>query len=217
MVSREGFGIIATLAFFAAFLGLLGYFRDNTLIIILAGITAVMFLFAIYFFRDPRRMPPVSSNVIVSPSDGTVIEVVECEEKEYIEGSVTRVSIFLSLFNVHVNYVPFSGTVDFLKYERGKFFRANTEDAFEKNAHTLIGLKTKHGKLVFRQSVGLVARRIVCHLRYGDNVKTGKKFGIMKFGSRMDVYFPAWATVTVKVGEKLIGAESIIGEVVESK
>lgn len=216
-MSKEGFGIIFTLAFFVLFLMALGYYRENVPILILSGIAFVLFVFTIFFFRDPKRTPPTDLNVIVSPSDGIVIEVEDCEEKEYIEGPVTRVSIFLSLFNVHVNYVPFSGTVDFLKYERGNYFRANTDDAFKKNAHTLIGLKTQHGKLVFRQSVGLVARRIVCHLRYGDKVKIGDKFGIMKFGSRMDVYFPDWAEVTVKVGDKLTGAESIIGEVIENR
>lgn len=217
MISKEGFGIIFTLACFTALFGTLGYFQDNLLVLIFSGISCVLFIFTIFFFRDPKRTSPTDPNVIVSPSDGTVIEVEECEENEYIEGPVTRVSIFLSLFNVHVNYVPFSGVVDFLKYERGQFFRANTDAAYKKNVHTLIGLQTQHGTLVFRQSVGLVARRIVCHLRYGDKVKTGDKFGIMKFGSRMDVYLPAWARVTAKVGDKLTGAESIIGEVVENK
>lgn len=216
-MSKEGFGIVFTLAFFSVFLGALGYFRNSPLLLILAGIAFLLFVFTIYFFRDPKRVPPTDPNVIVSPSDGTVIEIVECQEKEYIEGTVTRISIFLSLLNVHVNYVPYSGIVDFLKYERGKFFKADTEDAVEQNAHTLIGLQTEHGKLAFRQSVGFVARRIVCHLRYGNEVKTGQKFGIMKFGSRMDIYLPGWAKTKVKVGDKLTGAESIIGEVVENK
>jgi len=216
-VSKEGFGIILTLAVFVAFLGTLGYYRNDKMVLILAGITFLLFVFSIYFFRDPKRTPPTDPCVLVSPADGTVIEVEEYEEKEYIAGPVTRVSIFLSLMNVHVNYVPYSGVVEYLKYDKGQFFKADTENAFEQNAHTMIGLKTEHGKLVFRQSVGMIARRIVCNLRYGDSVKTGEKFGIMKFGSRMDVYIPAWAKVTVKVGDKLTGAESIIGEVVESK
>ena len=216
-MSKEGFGIIFTLAFFSVFLVALGYFSNSPLILILAGVALLLFVFTIYFFRDPKRVPPTDPNVIVSPADGTVIEIIDCEEKDYIEDTVTRVSIFLSLLNVHVNYVPYSGTVDFLKYERGKYFKADTEDAIEQNAHTLIGLKTEHGKLVFRQSVGLIARRIVCHLRYDNKVKTGQKFGVMKFGSRMDVYLPAWATVTIKVGDKVTGAESIIGEIVENK
>ena len=210
-MSREGYGIIFVLFLFVILFGFIGIFNNNILMRLLAVITLTLFIFTIYFFREPTRIPPKGPNVIVAPSDGVVLEIAKIEEHEFIQGPATRISIFLSLMDVHVNYVPISGTVEFVKYERGKYFRANTDEASEENAHTKIGLETAFGKIVFKQSVGMVARRIVCHLRYGDKVTTGQKFGVIKFGSRLEVFLPPWATIKTSVGDRLKGAETIIG------
>jgi phosphatidylserine decarboxylase len=211
MLSKEGYGIITVLFFFVGLFLSIGIVNNNILMYILAGFTFVLFSFTIYFFREPARQVPQGPNIIVAPSDGLVIGIHEIEESEFIQGTTIRISIFLSLFDVHVNYVPIAGTVDFVKYERGKFFRANTDNALKKNAHTKIGLTTAFGKIVFKQSVGMIARRIVCNLRYGNKVTTGQKFGFIKFGSRLDVYLPSWAQVQVNVGDRLKGSETQIG------
>ncbi|NIA28612.1 MAG: phosphatidylserine decarboxylase family protein [Actinobacteria bacterium] len=212
---KEGFGIIAVLAFFAALFGYLYFQCDNILMAVFAGMTFILALFSIYFFRDPLRKPPSDTGVIVSPADGRVVEVVEIEEPIFMGEKTTRVAIFLSLFNVHVNYVPFAGIVDYIKYSKGKYLRADRPEASEENVHTFIGLKTEYGKLVFKQSVGIIARRIICYLHLGDEVTTGQKFGLMKFGSRMEVYVPSWATVNVKKGDRLRAAESVIATINE--
>ena len=215
MLSKEGFGIIFVLAGFVALFFYLGYHQRNNPMLVLGAITLVLFAFSIYFFRDPLRVPPDDPRAIVSPADGKIVEVDRVEEPEFIEGEATRIAIFLSLFDVHVNYVPYEGTVEYLKYRRGKFLPAYRDEASEENVQTIIGLQTRHGKLVFKQMVGIMARRIVCRLRYGDHVRTGQKFGIIKFGSRMEVYLPAWATVNVKVGDRVKAAESVIAYVNE--
>ncbi|NOY58062.1 MAG: phosphatidylserine decarboxylase family protein [Calditrichaeota bacterium] len=212
---KEGFGIVGVLAFFAALFGYLYFQDDNILMAVFAGMTLFLAVFSIYFFRDPLRKPPSDTGVIVSPADGRVVEVAEIEEPIFMGEKTTRVAIFLSLFNVHVNYVPFAGVVDYIKYSRGKYLRADRPEASEENVHTFIGLKTEHGKLAFKQSVGIIARRIICYLRLGDEVTTGQKFGLMKFGSRMEVYVPSWATVNVKKGDRLRAAESVIATINE--
>lgn len=214
-ISREGFGIIIVLLVFVVLFGYLGFVGQNILMKVFSVITFLLLAFTIFFFRDPKRTPPREENVIVSPADGTVIEIKEVEEPDFIQGPAQRISIFLSLFNVHINYIPISGTVEFLQYKRGSYLRANLPEASEKNVHTKIGLETAFGKILFKQSVGMIARRIVCHLRYGNRVTTGQKFGIMKFGSRMEVYIPSWAKVTIHPGDKVTGAETIIGVVSE--
>ena len=216
MISREGYGIILVLFFFIILFTIIGIYNNNVLMYIFAAITFFLFGFTIYFFREPSRNVPTGKDIIVAPSDGLVLGIEEIEEPDFIQGSVTRISIFLSLFDVHVNYVPLSGTVELVKYEKGKFFRANTQSASKENAHSKIGLETAYGKIVFKQSVGMIARRIVCHLRYGDKVTTGQKFGFIKFGSRLEVFCPSWVVVKVNVGERLKGAETIIGVICEN-
>ncbi len=212
---KEGLGIIAVLLLFAAMFGFLYFQYDNILMAIFAVIALSLALFSIYFFRDPLRQPPNEKGFIVSPADGRVVEIVEIEEPVFIGEKTTRVALFLSLFNVHVNYVPIAGVVDYIKYSRGKYLRADRPEASEENVHTFIGLETEYGKLAFKQSVGMIARRIVCYLRLGDKVTTGQKFGLMKFGSRMEVYVPCWATVNVKIGDRLRAAESVIATINE--
>ncbi len=215
MISKEGFSTIFGLAAFAVVMLLLGLFTPGKVAFVLAGISFGLSLWSIYFFRDPLRKAPDDPNVIVSPAEGKVIDIDRVTEGEFIEGPVTRVSIFMSLFNVHVNYVPYSGQVDYVRYHRGKNRPAMTEAASRWNVNWLTGLQTSHGKLAFKQITGFMARRIVNHLRYGDKVQTGQKYGIIKFGSRMEVYLPDWASVTVKKGDQVRAGESVIAVVNE--
>ncbi len=210
-MNREGVPTVLGLAAFTIMVGWLGLAFNFVNMTILAALGVVFTLFSIYFFRDPKRIPPDDASSIVSPADGKVIEVDVFHETEFIEGDAKRVVIFLSLFNVHVNYVPFAGIVDFIRFQRGTNVRANLPSAIQ-NVNILTGLKTARGKLAFRQSTGMVARRLVNHLRLGDAVKTGQKFGIIKFGSRMEVYLPTQAEIKVSVGDIVRAGESTIAE-----
>jgi phosphatidylserine decarboxylase len=181
-------------------------------LIILAGL---MFLFTFWFFRDPDRTIPEQAkndtSYIVSPADGTITEIVEEFEKHYLKTNSKRITIFLSPLNVHVNRNPASGIVEFYDYERGKKLIANNPKASELNEQSRIGLKTDFGKkILYKQIVGTVARRVVCGLKIGDKAQIGERFGMMKFGSRMDIAIPIESEISIKIGDKVIAGETII-------
>jgi len=211
-VSREGLPTILGLTAFGFLMGIVGFQYKAFYLLALCGIVLLFALFSIYFFRDPKRVPPDRSNCVVSPADGKVIAVDVVQEKEFLDGEAKRIAIFLSLLDVHVNYVPFKGTVDYIRYNRGKFFRADRPEASVHNANILTGLETVYGKIAFKQSTGMIARRIVNYLKLDDEVGTGQKFGIIKFGSRMEVYLPPTAVLTTQVGDNVRAGESIIAE-----
>jgi len=179
--------------------------------VIAGGLT----LFTFYFFRDPNRTVPAEAvanpGAVLSPGDGKVVQIIPAVEKEFIGGSVTQVSIFLSPLNVHVNRIPISGSVGYFKYVVGKYVVAFHEKSSELNERTEIGVNTPRGKILFKQIAGYVARRIVCPLRQGDRVTIGERFGMIKFGSRVDVLFPEGSTIRVKVGDVCVGGETIVG------
>lgn len=215
-MNKEGLGTIIGLGIIAAVLGFLGFVYSTPPVIVFFWFDVILFLFSIYFFRDPQRIPPDDPHIIVSPADGRIILVVDEHERDFLKERVTRISIFLSLFDVHVNYTPYEGAVDYVRYNRGKNYRANSDRAFAENANAFVGLVTPYGKLAFRQSTGLFTRRIVCRLRIGEHVKTGQKYGMIKFGSRMDVYLPSWAQISCKVGDRLRAGESVIARIDEN-
>mgnify|MGYP005847489741 CR=1 FL=1 len=216
-MSKEGVPTVIGVLGFAVLLLLIGRHYGNVVILTLAAIVGVAGLFSIYFFRDPLRIPPADPYAVVSPCDGTVIAVETVDEREYIQGRSERIAIFMSVLSVHVNYVPFRGVVEFMRFARGKYLRADLPEASTHNVHMLTGLMTPYGKLMFKQSTGAVARRLVNHLKIGDRVETGQKFGIIKFGSRMEVYLPPCAVVNVKVGEKVTAGESVIAVIHEKE
>jgi phosphatidylserine decarboxylase len=209
-MNREGVPTVAGLTIFALLVGWFGLRYGFVFLLIIAGMSLALALFSLYFFRDPKRTPPDAKNVVLSPADGKIIAIDEIQESEFIEGPAKRVAIFLSLFNVHVNYVPFTGVVDLVRFQRGSNVRADLPEASTHNVNILTGLETEHGKLAFKQSTGMVARRLVNYLRLGDSVQAGQKFGIIKFGSRMEVYLPMHAEVTVKLGDRVKAGETIV-------
>ena len=216
-MNKEGIPTVIGLILFAVFLGWAGRHFENVLLLILAGLAASAALFSLYFFRDPRRIPPANPLAIVSPCDGKVIGIETVEETEYIQGRTTRIAIFMSVFSVHVNYVPFRGVVEYMRFFRGKYYRADLPEASTHNVHILTGLETPYGKLAFKQSTGMIARRLVNYLKVGDKVETGQKFGIIKFGSRMEVFLPACAEINIKIGESVTAGESVIAVINEEK
>jgi len=177
---------------------------------ILAVIPVLLAAFFLWFFRDPERTAPLGIGLVVSPGDGVV------SEAEWIEttaGSRIRVSVFLNVFNVHVNRVPVGGRVTTVDYREGEFMNAMNPESAVMNEQTLITIEEESGHSVsFKQISGLLARRIVCNLKAGETVQRGQRMGLIKFGSRVDVLMPAESTLMVKVGDHVKGGVTVIGQ-----
>ncbi|MCX6135131.1 MAG: phosphatidylserine decarboxylase family protein [Ignavibacteriales bacterium] len=179
---------------------------------VISGSALVLLMLTVNFFRDPNRSTPPGENLIIAPADGKIIAVREVDEKEYLRAKATVISIFMSPLNVHVNRNPISGTVGHLRYVKGEYFAAFEEKASEKNEQMLIGIENPKGRVLFKQIAGFVARRIVCTLKMGEQVKAGDRFGMIKFGSRVDVFVPVRAAVNAKVGDLTVAGETVLAE-----
>jgi phosphatidylserine decarboxylase len=176
------------------------------------GVAFIVLVLTVNFFRDPDRSTPPGQSLIVSPADGKIIAVRQVEEKEYVGSKATLVSIFMSPLNVHVNRTPITGTVRYLRYVEGEYFAAFEDKASEKNEQMVIGIENERGRVLFKQIAGFVARRIVCKLTMGQPVKAGERFGMIKFGSRVDVFIPAQSVVRAKVGDVTVAGETVLAE-----
>lgn len=185
----------------------------------------VMTLWCIYFFRNPVRVTPILSgtnknNLIISPADGRVIEISKITPDEEIGlpvGNWTRVCVFMNVFDVHVNRSPMLGKIFYKNYIPGSFFNASLDKASSENERLILGMETENGKkIAFVQIAGLVARRIICDVGIGSLLKAGEVFGLIRFGSRVDIYFPSDVSVMVLKGQKMIAGETIIGDFTKS-
>lgn len=173
---------------------------------------APVFVFVVAFFRDPERIVPVDENSIVSPADGRVIKIEKVFEGRLLKGDALKISIFMNVFNVHVNRAPASGRVAKILYNPGKFFNASLDKASMENEQNALLLECGPGRrLMFNQIAGLIARRIVCRVKAGDSLKKGERFGMIRFGSRLDVYIPAASRVNIKINDKVKAGTSIVG------
>lgn len=182
----------------------------------LGWISAIITLWIVYFFRDPERVSPEGNNLVISPADGVVQKIETAlppEELNMKEQEMTRISVFLNIFNVHVNRVPASGTITKVHYKEGKFFNAALDKASTHNERQSCLLKTTNGaEIAFCQIAGLIAKRIVCDLDNNQKVTAGERFGIIRFGSRMDIYLPKETKISIKEGQIAIGGETILAE-----
>ena len=212
MIAPDGLKIILITSVIFILLVIANIFYPNLYLKIITIITGILFVFNFFFFRDPERAVPAGSNIIVSPADGTIIKIAEVNEPYYFKEKVVCVSIFLSVLNIHVNRIPISGKVDFFKYIEGKFFPAFDDKASENNEQTVIGIKNSKVRVLFKQIAGIIARRVVCNISEGDSVNIGNRFGIILYGSRVDMFFPANVKLNVKNKDKVIGGVTIIGE-----
>lgn len=219
MIAREGYSIIAVVAGLALVLGI-GAVRLQSLVwqvpILVLAIGSLAF--TLYFFRDPDRTPPAEAqrNGILAPADGRVVEIVEEHEPLYIEGPATRISIFLSPLDVHVNRVPAAGIIEYAEYRPGEYVVAWHPKASKKNERSEFGLRHPSGtKLVFKQIAGAVARRIEYDIALGETVTAGQRFGIVKFGSRMDVLVPPSVELSVKEGQTVRAGETVLARLPE--
>ncbi|MEA2031820.1 MAG: phosphatidylserine decarboxylase family protein [candidate division Zixibacteria bacterium] len=211
MIVKDGwpFILIALVLTVVLLLGALKW--DSLLLIILSSLLAVITLFMAFFFRNPDRIIPDVPLSILASADGRIVKI-ESFNHPYVDGPATRISIFLSVFDVHVNRVPVSGIIDYVKYNPGKFFPAFEDKASDLNEQTEIGLTMPEGqRLVFTQIAGILARRIVCNLKKGDTVSAGERFGMIRFGSRCDIILPEESTLKVKIGDRVKGGTTIIG------
>jgi len=214
MITKYGYDVFFTIAGICV----VGVFLASVFVepkIVKYGCIALsvgLFAFAANFFRDPERTTPAGDNLIVSPADGKVIVVKKVNEGEFFGTEAVQISIFMSPLNVHVNRNPVSGRVTYVRYVEGEYFAAFEEKASEKNEQMIIGMEGAKGKVLFKQIAGFVARRIVCTLKEGDEVKAGERFGMIKFGSRVDVFAPTSAVVRVSVGDVAVAGETVLGE-----
>lgn len=168
--------------------------------------------FVLFFFRVPNRMRVGADNQVTSVADGRVVIIDKVTENEFIKGECIQVSVYMDFFNVHVNYWPIDGEVAYYKYHPGKYMLAYLPKASELNEHTSVAVKSQYGDVFFRQIAGTFARRIVCHAEKGNKIHKADECGIIKFGSRIDMFLPVDAEVKVKLGENVRGSETIIAE-----
>jgi phosphatidylserine decarboxylase len=176
----------------------------------LAGVSGLLLLFVLNFFRDPERTVPNEERVIVSPGDGKVVEIVE-EKDALLDEPYQRISIFLNVFNVHVQRTPVAGRIEQIKYNKGKFLNAASHKASLDNEQNSMIIHTGQEKVLVKQIAGLIARRIVCWAKEGDNYSLGQRFGLIRFGSRVDLFLPLNAEIKVSLGDHVAGGSSIIG------
>ncbi|MCZ6701430.1 MAG: phosphatidylserine decarboxylase family protein [Ignavibacteria bacterium] len=216
MFTKYGYTTIGIIAIISFLLIVLGIFLNNNIARIgLFVLAFILISFTLYFFRDPDRIPPAKENIVVSPADGRVLFVKKVVDNKFINGKANQISIFMSPLNVHVNRIPISGTVEYFDYTEGRYVAAFEDKASELNERTEIGITNKNGKIFFTQVAGFIARRIVNELNMGEGVKIGERFGMIKFGSRVDVVAPLNWKPNVKKDESVIAGETILFELVE--
>ncbi len=201
-VAREGivFIVIAALLMLGAYAFALS--RRSAPVWLLAFALTLVALWVVYFFRDPERTGERGDNLVIAPADGRIVMITEVEEPAFLHGRAIRISIFMNIFNVHVNRYPVAGTVRFVHYNPGKFLNAATEKSSLENEQSSVGIETNGRRILVRQIAGLIARRIVTYSREGEQVEQGERLGIIRFGSRVDVFVPTNSEILVRLGQK---------------
>lgn len=210
--AREGipFILIALALAAAAFAGAL--VRRSWPLWLLAFVLTLLVLWVAYFFRDPERTGPRGDRLVVSPADGRVIDIKEVDEPAFLHGRAIRISVFMNVFNVHVNRYPVSGKVAYVHYNPGKFLNAAADKASLENEQSSIGVQAGPHRVLFRQIAGLIARRIVTYSREGDDAEQGERMGLIRFGSRVDVFVPVGSTVKITLGERPQAGVTVLAE-----
>lgn len=177
-----------------------------------AFVLLLLALWVAYFFRDPERVGERGPSLVVSPADGKLIMITEVDEPSFIHGRAIRLSIFMNVFNVHVNRYPVSGKIGYVHYNKGKFFNAAAEKSSLENEQMSVGIEAPSYRVLVRQIAGLIARRIVTYSKIGQEVKQGDRMGIIRFGSRVDVFLPPGSTIRAKLGDATTAGVTVLGE-----
>ena len=205
IIAQEGYPFIIFSLVITVFISFFGNFW---LIILMFAIT----FFVVWFFRNPERSFQDEEKLVISPADGKVIKIDDVEVTGTIAGKFKKVSIFMNVFNVHVNRTPYSGQIETINYHEGKFFSANLDKASMDNERNEVMIRTEDGRTLWAvQIAGFIARRIVCWLNVGTPVKKGERFGLIRFGSRVDIYLPEDSKISVKLGDKVKAGETPLG------
>ena len=208
--AREGLSLIAMAALIAVVAFALALTRRSWPLWLLAFALTLVALWVAYFFRDPERTGDRGDRLVVAPADGKVVMITTVDEPLFVRGKATRVSIFMNIFSVHVNRYPVSGVVRFVDRKAGKFLNAATEASSMANEQTSVGIESSAGRILVRQIAGLIARRIVTYSKEGDAVRQGDRMGLIRFGSRVDVFVPTDATLPVSVGDLTFAGVTVV-------
>ena len=203
-MARPGIPIVLFFGAITVLCAFIVHFFDATWLRYATVFFAAFSVFIIYFFRDPERTAPEGEDLFVSPADGRVLQIIRVPEG-------IRVDVFMSVFNVHVNRIPCLGRVERITYYPGRFFSAFRDKASDENERLVIEIARGEKRVIVKQIAGLIARRIVCHLKEGDVVHTGERFGMIKFGSRVDLTLPAGTEIKVRMGDRVKAGQTVMG------
>ncbi|HEU4748870.1 MAG TPA: phosphatidylserine decarboxylase family protein [Gemmatimonadaceae bacterium] len=210
--AREGLIFIAIAALLTAGAFALAVSRRSWGLWLAAIVLLLLTLWVAYFFRDPERTGERGSSLVVAPADGKLIMITEVDEPNFVRGRAIRLSIFMNVFNVHVNRYPVDGDVTWVHYNEGKFLNAAVEKSSLENEQMSVGIETGKHRILVRQIAGLIARRIVTYSKPGDKAKQGERMGIIRFGSRVDVFIPTTSTVRASLGDVTAAGVTILAE-----
>ncbi|HET7456098.1 MAG TPA: phosphatidylserine decarboxylase family protein [Gemmatimonadaceae bacterium] len=210
--AKEGYVFIAVAALVAVAAFALALNRRSWPLWLLAFVILLVAIWVAYFFRDPERTGERGDRLVVAPADGRVVMITDVDEPLFIKGKATRISIFMNVFSVHVNRYPVSGTVGYVQHSPGKFLNAAVEQASLENEQASVGVEAGGRRVLVRQIAGLIARRIITYSKVGDRAEQGSRFGLIRFGSRVDVFVPAGSVVRAKVGEDTVAGTTVIAE-----
>jgi phosphatidylserine decarboxylase len=214
MFTKYGYTTLGIISIVVFIVISLSFFINNNYFKAILIILGVFFLiFSLNFFRDPERTPPNRKDVVVAPADGKILLIKDVENNRFITGKAKQVSIFMSPLNVHVNRIPIDGTVKHVRYIEGKFIAAFEDKADEENERSEFVIESSHGNVLFTQVAGFIARRIVYEMTEGEEVKMGERFGMIKFGSRVDVVVPANWILKVNKDDIVTAGETILFEI----
>ena len=210
--AREGYLFIGIAAVAAAAAFALALARRSWTLWLLAVIITLIALWVAYFFRDPERTGDRGATLVVAPADGRLIMMTEVDEPSFMQGRALRMSIFMNVFNVHVNRYPVDGVVRYVHYNKGKFINAAAEKSSLENEQMSVGIEARTTRVLVRQIAGLIARRIVTYSKVGDTVRQGDRMGMIRFGSRVDVFVPPGTTIRAKVGDLTTAGVTVLAE-----
>ncbi len=210
--AREGLSFILIAALVAVGAFGVALSRRSWPLWLLAFLLTVVALWVAYFFRDPTRTGQRGDQLVISPADGKVVMVTEVDEPMYLKSRATRVSIFMNVFNVHVNRYPVSGVVRFVERKPGRFLNAARDEASLENEQASVGIETGSNEVLVRQIAGLIARRIVTDAHDGEQVRQGDRMGLIRFGSRVDVFIPVGSTLRIKPGDVVYAGTTVLAE-----
>lgn len=215
-IHKEGYRIIFIVVFAALIFNtaLYLYYPKNSIFLGLSIFSIIVTLFVISFFRNPKRLIPIGENNILASADGKVVVLEEVMETEYYNEKKLQLSIFMSPANVHINRSPIDGVVNYFKYHPGKYLVAWNPKSSTDNERTTLVIENEDYSVLVRQVAGKLARRIVFYVEEGDEIERGEEFGFIKFGSRIDIFLPLDTKINVKIGDKVKGGETVLGELV---